>query len=67
MPWPWLPEKGMHKQTPLAVLHRLGYNGPDQIALFPPILLDTISTDLLLDCDPEDGNDLLTYYTIHYW
>ena len=54
--------KGMDKQPPLAVLHRLGYNGPDQIALFPPILLGTISTDLLLACDPQDGNDLLTYY-----
>ena len=57
--------EGMDKQTPLAVLHRFGYNGPDQIALFPPILLDTISTDLLLACDPEDGNDLLTYYRHH--
>jgi putative transposase len=54
---------GMDKQAPLEVLHRLGYNGPDQIALFPPILLDDISTDLLLACDPEDGNDLLAEYT----
>jgi len=54
--------KGMEEQTPLEVFHCLGYNGPDQIALFPPILLNTISTDLLLACDPESGSDLLTYY-----
>ena len=56
--------KGMNKQPPLTVLRRLGYNGPDQIALFPPILLGTISTDLLLACNPQDGNDLLTYYKV---
>jgi transposase len=54
--------EGMDKQTPLEVLRRLGYNGPDQIALFPPLLLDEISSDLILACDPEGGNDLLTYY-----
>jgi len=45
--------KAMDKQTPLEVLHRFRYNGPDQIALFAPILLDTINTDLLLACEPE--------------
>jgi len=55
--------KGMDKQPPLQVLHRLGYNGPDHIALFPPLLLDEISTDLILACDPEGGNDLLAHYT----
>ncbi|MBC7262788.1 MAG: hypothetical protein H5T64_00345 [Chloroflexi bacterium] len=54
---------GMEKRTPLQVLRSLGYNGVDQIALFPPLLLDRISTDLLLACDPEGGNDLLAYYT----
>ena len=54
--------RGMDKQPPLGVLKRLGYNGPEQIALFPPILLDAISADLLVACDPEDGNDLLTSY-----
>ena len=58
--------EGMDKQTPLEVLHRLEYNGSDQIALFPPILLGTISTDLILACDPEGGNDLLTYYTLSF-
>jgi transposase len=56
--------KGMDKQTPLQVLHRLGYNGPDHIALFPPLLLDEISTDLILACNPRGGNDVLTYYNI---
>ena len=54
---------GMDHQPPLAVLRRLGYNGSDRIALLPPILLDPISPELLLSCDPEGGNDLLAYYT----
>ena len=54
--------EGMGRRPPLEVLHRLGYNGPDQIALFPPLILDEISTDLILACDPEGGNDLLTHY-----
>jgi transposase len=53
----------MDKRTPLAVLQDLGYNGPEHIAVLPPLLLDTVSTDLLLACDPEGGNDLLTRYT----
>ncbi len=54
--------KQMAKSTPLQVLHRLNYNGDDRIALLPPILLDTISTDLAFSCDPEGGNDLLAHY-----
>ena len=54
----------MHQSPPLDALRRLDYNGPDSIALFPPLLLDPISTDLLLACDPEVGNDLLAQYTI---
>jgi len=56
--------KGMKKQTSLEVLQLLGYTGLDQIALFPPLLLDKISTDLLLSYDPEDGNDLLAKYEV---
>jgi hypothetical protein len=56
---------GMDKKTPLEMLRHLGYNGPGWISLFPPILLDTISADLLLSFDPEDGNDLLAYYKSH--
>ncbi|MGQ9586397.1 MAG: hypothetical protein ACUVXG_13490, partial [Anaerolineae bacterium] len=52
----------MEQQPPLAALRRLGYTGPDQIALFPPILLDAISADFVLACNPEDGNDLLAHY-----
>ncbi|MEA3459378.1 MAG: dihydropteroate synthase [Chloroflexota bacterium] len=44
------------------MLRHLGYNGPDLIALFPPLLLNTISTDFLLSCHPEGGNDLLAEY-----
>ena len=53
---------GMHQKPPLAVLRQLGYDGPDSIAAMPPILLDEISADLLLACDPETGNDLLARY-----
>ena len=55
---------GMDGHPPLTVLRRLGYNGSDSIALLPPIILDPISTDLLLLCDPKDGNDLLAQYSI---
>ena len=53
---------GMHQQPPLTVLKRLGYTGRDEIALFPPILLDPISTDVLLSRDPQGGNNLLAHY-----
>ena len=53
---------GMNGNPPMMVLRRLGYTGSDEIALFPVIILDEISADLLLSlCDPP-GNDLLTYY-----
>lgn len=54
---------GMEQRPPLAVLRDLGYTGDDHIALLPPILLDSISADLLLACDKETGNDLLATYT----
>jgi len=52
----------MERAAPLDVLHRLRYNGPDSLAAFPPILLDPISSDLLLSCDPEVGTNLLAQY-----
>ena len=54
---------GMHQSTPLTVLQNSGYTGEQGIALLPPILLDPISSDLLLSCDSEDGNDLLATYS----
>ena len=54
---------GMDDMSPLHKLKDLGYNGPDQIATFPIVLLDDFSADLLLGCDPEVGNDLLAQYT----
>ena len=56
--------EGMENEAPLTVLRRLGYRGSDAIAAFPPVLLDNISTDLLLACDSSDGNDLLTHYSL---
>ena len=54
---------GMDGKSPLAVLKGLGYNGDEAIALFPPIILDRISADLILSCDKEVGNDLLAHYS----
>jgi hypothetical protein len=59
--------KGMEKRSPFEVLKDLGYNGPESIALFPPLILDYVSTDLLLSFDPEGGNDLLAYYKKCNW
>ena len=53
----------MDGKSPLAVLKGLGYNGDEAIALFPPIILDRISADLILSCDKEVGNELLAHYT----
>ncbi len=44
-------------RAPNVGIHRAGYTG-----LFAPLILDTISADLLLSCDPRDGNDLLAHY-----
>jgi hypothetical protein len=52
----------MDGQPPLAVLKRLGYTNDEAIALFPPIILERISVDLILSCDPETGDDLLAHY-----
>jgi len=51
---------GMDGKPPLTVLKELGYN------LFPPIILDWISADLILSCDKEVGNDLLAHYSYCY-
>jgi transposase len=53
---------GMAQRTPFATLRELGYNGDSTIALLPPILLDPISSDLLLSCDRQAGNDVLATY-----
>jgi len=53
---------GMEQRPPLAALRHWGYTGDEHIALLPPILLDPISTDLLLSCDKQAGNDLLATY-----
>lgn len=57
--------RGMDKKPPLQTAMRLGYNGHKAMALFPPLLLDPISADLLVSCDPTDGNDLLAHYQGH--
>ena len=51
--------KGMEGKTPFEKLKELGYHLPEEFAVFPPVTLDTISTDWLL----ETGNDLLAHYT----
>lgn len=52
----------MEQRPPLTVLRDWGYTGDDYIALLLPILLDPTSTDLLLACDKEAGNDLSATY-----
>jgi len=52
----------MNGRTPLAVLQSLGYTGHQAIAAFYPVLLDRLSTDLLMACDPVGGIDLLAHY-----
>jgi transposase len=54
--------KGMHEKPPLEVLASLGYNGPPTIAALPAVLLDQISTDLVLAVRIGGGNDLLATY-----
>ncbi|MCL0093188.1 hypothetical protein M1N92_06030, partial [Dehalococcoidia bacterium] len=49
---------GMNGKTPFEKLKDLSYDLPEEFALFPPVILDTISTDWLL----ETGNDLLAHY-----
>ena len=50
--------KGMEGKPPFAKLRELGYDLPEGFALFPPLLLDTISSDWAV----EGGNDLLAHY-----
>lgn len=57
---------GMDGRSPLAMLQDLSYTGHQAIAAFPPVLLDDMSTDLLMACDPEDGNDLLAHYKVPF-
>ena len=52
--------KDMNGRTPFEKLKELGYNLLQELALFPPVILDTISTDWLL----QTGNDLLAHYSI---
>lgn len=54
----------MDGQPPLDKLRDLGYTGDPAIAIFPPFLLDDISTYLTMACHPEDGIDLLAQYNL---
>lgn len=51
---------GMGGKPPFAKLRELGYDVPERFALFPPLLLDTISADWAV----EGGNDLLAHYIV---
>jgi len=54
--------RGMEHKPPLTRWQEQGYPGAATIAAMPPPLLDDISADLLLACDPETGNNLLAHY-----
>ena len=45
-------------RSPLAPPQDLSYTGHQAIAAFPPVVLDDMSTHLLMACDPKDGDDL---------
>ena len=49
----------MNGKAPFEKLKELGHDLPQEFALFPPVILDTVSTNFLL----ETGNDLLAQYT----
>lgn len=51
--------EGMEGKTPFEKLRELGYELPEESALFPPIILDRVSVDWAL----EGGNDLLAHYS----
>jgi transposase len=50
---------GMEGKSPFEKLRELGYELPEEFALFPPIILDRVGVDWAL----EGGNDLLAHYT----
>ena len=50
---------GMDGKTPFAKLRDLGIDVPEEFALFPPLILDRISADWMLE---EGGNHLLAHY-----
>ena len=52
--------EGMNGETPFEKLKELGYDLPEEFALFPPVILDSISTSWLV----ETGNDLLAHYNL---
>jgi putative transposase len=49
---------GMEGKPPLEKLLQLGYDLPEQFALFPPLLLDAVSVEWAA----QGGNDLLAHY-----
>jgi len=56
-------QRGWLKKTgapPFQKLLELGYNLPEEFAVFPPVVLDTFSATWTL----EGGNNLLAHYTI---
>ncbi len=52
--------KGMNGKAPFEKLKELGHDLPQEFALFPPVILDTVSTDWL----SETANDLLAHYKL---
>ena len=50
--------EGMDAKPPFCKLRELGYDLPEEFALFPPLVLDRVSADWAL----RGGNDLLAHY-----
>lgn len=55
--------RGMEGKTPYEKLRELGYAVPEEFALFPVVLLDTVSASWQL----ESGNNLLAHYISAKW
>jgi len=51
--------KGMEGKSPLEKLHKFGYTLPEEFALFPPIILDEISVEIMAG----GGHDVLAHYS----
>ena len=51
----------MDGKTPYEKLKETGYNLPIEFCAFPPIILDKISSNLLLNFFTKAGNDLCDY------
>lgn len=56
----------MNGKTPYEKLKESGYNLPIEFCAFPPLILDEISTHIVLNFSKRGGNDLYNYDKIYF-